>query len=397
MNQSWRALRAILVFGSTLSLGICAGSTGGNAQNPAVVVKTVGKPEIAIPWQNYNCPAPGGNVADTPTRAYRDGSGMIHMFGVNRQGMAFVGSSFHTLKQNCTPVYRSHENPDPSRFQYQEWVQPYAIQGNRIFALIHNEFHGLHNPDIRGACSNNRNSRGKQVACWYVSLQRGESTDGGYTFSSPEPPNNFLFGIPYRFEPDMIRAGFGSRTMIKSPLDGNYYAFIGGNPYKEAKARGSCLARSSDLRDWRFWTGRDFTGVFVNPYAVADLVPERHVCPQVFVNDIMSVVYDERHKVFVALTRKTFDGDMTFQYATSLDLVRWSEPSNLFSASEAGGLRIQYPSFIDPESAAPNFDITQGKLFLYYINWAETKRDGTIDIKKRDVMRVPVVFEPARN
>lgn len=377
-----------------LSSGVLS-SVDAEAQDSKIQVRISGAPEVAIPWDRFNCQF--GAVADTPSRAYRDAAGMIHFFGTNSKGMALVGSGFDTLKQDCNPVYRSHEKTDPSQFRHYEWVQPYAIDGNRIFALIHNEFRGLRVADIAPQCpTTNRKRNGKLLSCWYASIQRGESNDGGYTFTSPEPPANFLFGIPYRFAPDMIRAGFGSRTMIKSPVDGYYYAFIGSGPYKAQKARGSCLARSRDLKDWRFWTGRDYTGTFVNPYVqdADSFRPEDHICPEVFTNDIMSVVYNEPLKTFVALTRKVVGDVVTFHYTTSSDLVNWSPRRTLFDATKDRGVQIFYPSFIDPDSKAQNFDVTDGKLFLYYVSWPESKGNG-VNNKKNNIMRVPVTIEAA--
>jgi hypothetical protein len=301
-------------------------------------------------------------------------------------------------------------DPDPSHFNYKAWVIPYAIGGNYVYALVHNEYHGLRvsSPpsfDYRSICWAHLaagQKRGAQT-CWYTSSEAFASNDGGYRFApiNPGPPNHgFVFGIPYTFNTDMTRAGASTVTMIKSPVDGYYYSLVAAFPY-QAQQRGTCLARSIDLKTWNFWTGTDangnpvFNGTFMNPYTGTD-APENHVCPPVSTTQgtFMSLVYVRPLHQFVSVLVGAQGADegkiLVFRYITSPDLIHWSNPQTFFSQTDdnSQGLPIWYPSFIDPSSSSPNFDVTDGSLYLYYVKWPH----GFKDNPHRNVMRVPVVI-----
>lgn len=382
---------------------------------PAVVVTLAGTPHVAIPdsaFHQNTLPGKFFDANDVPPRAYRDASGLIHFFGNNSVNFAFTGTSFEpgALHQSTKTMYRYPLfDGDPSKFRYKEWIMPpYAISGNYIYALIHNELHAQAiNPSdpfyyLRVACEkNNPNASGQ--FCYYTSAQSGESRNGGFTFTSPAAPDNFLFGIPYKFDTKMGRVGIGVDTMIKNPNDGYYYALLWAFAYKDQK-QGTCVARSVNLSTWNFWTGKDWSGTFANPYTnqMTDEQAKTHTCVPVTGMTpatrgmLYSVIYDEKHHVFVAVIRsgitdpETDSSISAFSYITSPDLVHWSDAVQFFTQLDdnKSGLPIAYGSFIDTESAAPNFDVTDGSLYFYYVKWPSGLNDG----KNRDVMRVRVRF-----
>ena len=393
-----------------------------NTRASVISIKVTGTPEVFISSSQFVCQPPVGFASDDiPPRAYRDAAGTIHFFAVNAAGMAFTGPSFSQLKQDCTPIYVAPSDPAPSHFNFKAWVIPYAIGGNYIFALIHNEYHGLlvSSPpgfDYRSICRAHLaagQKRGAQT-CWYTSSEAFASNDGGYTFApiNPGPPDyGFVFGIPYTFNADMTRAGATTVAMIKSPVDGYYYSLVAAFPY-EAQQRGTCLARSIDLKTWNFWTGTDtngnpmFNGTFMNPYTGTD-VPGNHVCPPVSTTPgtFNSLVYVRPLRQFVSVIVSNERDDsvagagaqgvgggkfLVFRYITSPDLIHWSNPQTFFSQKDdnSQALQIWYPSFIDPNSSSANFDVTNGSLYLYYVKWP----NGAKDNRHRDVMRVPVLI-----
>jgi hypothetical protein len=167
------------------------------------------------------------------------------------------------------------------------------------------------------------------------------------------------------------------------------------------------LFRTSDLskpRSWKGWDGHDFTVSFPDPYREPVSDPRPHCvlikAKQGLGDTIMSLVRDEVTGLFVAITSTMgrpgtpFAREGTY-YATSRDLISWSELTLLMGAplpwthtceSETAE---SYPSLIDHAAPDRNFSTISDRpeLYLYY---TQSTFPGCGASKDRRLLRRPV-------
>ena len=142
-----------------------------------------GPPVAAFDTRKDSCEQ--DDIPDAAARAFRDYKGTIHLIASHSVTRAGLGLSLETAKHNCQVVYKSPHDGNIADYNDYTWLNAfYNIDGKRIVALGHMEYHGW---EHAGMCGSKTDSAG----CWYNVDTFNLSEDGGYHFARPQPPRNF--------------------------------------------------------------------------------------------------------------------------------------------------------------------------------------------------------------
>ena len=348
-----------------------------------------GEPEIVFDWSREACEE--HDIPDLSPRAFRDRDGQVHLIAGELKS---IGPDLDSQTHLCDGVIASDADPDPAKFNDDEMIgATYTEDGETIYALVHNEYHGWEHP---GQCTSN-----EAFDCWYNGVTLAISSDGGASFQHPlTPPGHLVASHPETYVIDSGPYGAFSPSSIVKGADDAYYAFIRvASP--EHEYTWSCLMRSDNLVDpdsWRFWDGDGFDGRFVNPYTDSFEKVEDHVCASVNSNNIgmnpTSLTYNKYLDQYMLLGDSSEGDTEGFYYSLSKDLVNWTPqrivfegppPGSELNPSETGYL---YTSFLDPESDSRSFDTVGKTAYIYYTRFNDTT-GGSGD---RDLMRIPIEF-----
>jgi hypothetical protein len=390
-------LVSIVAFGFVVKLSyeLLQGNRGVVSKLEPVAV--IGPEETVFDWTKEAC-APG-DIPDVPAHAFRDDKGAVHLLASSDTTREAVGPTLGQAKHRCRVVMRSAHDPDPSRYEYKEWIfGPYSTDGKTVYALVHDEYHGN---EVVGKCPS-----GVLLECWYNAITLARSDDSGGTFHHIQPPPRHLVAsIPYRYVPDAGRIGmFQPSNIVKKGR--HYYALASTTRYRLQES-GACLMRTDrldDPRSWRAWDGSDFRVEFANPYQLGD-EPGNHVCKPVSPGQIAdmtaSLTYNTyfgkyllvgNADLYIPGKRRTVSG---FFYSLSDDLLHWSERKLIKEVVLPQTYRcgdpdpVYYPSVLDPESKSRNFETTGRRAYIYFTRLHYKACEGTLD---RDLVRVPVEF-----
>jgi hypothetical protein len=154
---------------------------------PSGEVKIIGPEEIVFAWTRDRCDML--DIPDAPARAFRDADGKVQLLASHYVSRRMIGDTLNSVKHECDIIMNSNYDPDPSKFDYKEWINSlYTLDGNTIYALVHNEYQG-HTVDRWNAendffnlFSRNLNSR-QGYNNWYYQEWDGR----GYKFMSYNP------------------------------------------------------------------------------------------------------------------------------------------------------------------------------------------------------------------
>ena len=364
---------------------------------PDPVLKIVGNAEVVYQWSKDKCE--DLDIPDLPARAFRDAQGNVQLIASHLTVRRAIGPDLDHVKHDCTPVMQSDHIADPSKYDDNEWLaSPYTLDGQTIYALIHNEYHGH---EHSGMCPQH-----DYFPCWDNSITLAVSKAGGATYTEAhKPPAQLVARLPYQYKAGDGPDGYRSPSnIIKGPGD-YYYSFFNVSMVKTQK-QWVCLMRTNDLTDptsWRYWNGGSFDGQFIDPYLHPDAKPEDHLCPPLAMNEIgasmnESITYNTYLKryVLVGISADQINNRETwgFFYAFSDDLVHWTHRRLLVEvplpwtvANGGTDLSYLYPSLIDPSSASRNFETAGKTAFVYFTR--HNHGQGNLD---RDLIRVPVEF-----
>jgi hypothetical protein len=352
-------------------------------------IEITGEPEIVFDWSREACEE--HDIPDLPPRAFRDRDGQVHLIAGQLRS---IGPDLNNQIHLCDGVIPSHADPDPARFNDDEMAAAfYTEDGEIIYALVHNEYHGWEHP---GQCTSN-----EAFDCWYNAVTLAISSDGGASFQHPlTPPRHLVASYPETYVIDSGPSGAFSPTSIVKGADDAYYAIIRVTSSAD-EYMWSCLMRSDNLVDpdsWRFWDGGGFEGRFVNPYTDSFEKGEDHVCASVNSGNIgmnpSSLTYNEYLGQYMLLGDSSEGDTEGFYYSLSVDLVNWTPqrivfegppPGSELNPSQTGYL---YTSFLDPESDSRSFDTVGKTAYIYYTRFNDTT-GGSGD---RDLMRIPIEF-----
>lgn len=357
--------------------------------NPYMAI--VGPMEVVYDWSADRCA--GDDVPDMPLRPFVDAEGKIQANRSWPENRRFKGADLDSIRPLCDIILKSDLDRDPAHYNYKVWIQAlYTEDGKTIHAILHNE--------------HNCNDVGEDF-CWYQNMTYAVSTDGGATFQQPAPPDNYVAGLPYRFESGVGVYGLIGGSNIIKGKDGDYYMLALNKAYKEYEQH-TCLLRTDDLSNpssWRAWDGSGFNMRFVSPYVEADFQPKEHVCPAVDGNSYNlssmseSLIYNtylDRY-VVVSLGNGNIDGITVsgIYYSTSKDLIHW-EPKKLLVKINLGGQSgagspdgAGYAVLLDPDSATRNFETADQSAYIYFTQQKYTSGIASLDY---DLVRFPVEF-----
>ena len=367
---------------------------------PNPVLKITGAEEVVFDWTTDRCEAL--NLPDLPTRAFRGADGQVQLILSHFVNYRMIGPDLDHLQVDCHLLMGSQHDADPSRYADSEWIaSPYTEDGQTIYAVVHNEYHGWEHP---GQCSQGS----YYPPCWYNTLTLAVSKDGGQTYApAMPPPGHFVAGLPYQYERDGGPAGLRNSSNLIKGKDGYYYQYAN-VAYIASDNQGVCLMRAQNLADptsWRFWDGSGFNGQFVDSYLHPPANPDEHTCDALewenigaSLNDSISFNTYLGRYVLLGLSADQVGGREVwgFYYSFSDDLIHWTHRKLLaemvlpWTAARFDDVMYLYPSLLDPDSDSRNFETTDNTAYLYYTR--HNQGQGSLD---RDLIRVPVEFFPS--
>lgn len=326
------------------------------------------------------------DIPDSMARAFRDYTGTIHFVAASSDMFQSLGPNLESLQHSCQAAYHSANDTNPAHFNDQVWLSSFfTLDGKRVAALSHTEYHGWAIPGECNVQGNNQYS-----ACEYDSDTFHYSRDGGYQFLTPKVPGNFLAGIPYTYEIGNGPMGYSVDTNVVE-FHGWYYAVATawtwppncyGNtgPHRCLVPTGGAPLRTRDVFEpslWRGWNGKDFSVSFVDPYPGPVSHPEEHVyTPVPYMGFVNAINVYRCADVVVATLWDYWDNELGppgLYLTTSKDLVHWTKPSLVVTVAELskndpkGSWLYAYFSLIDPDAPDLNFAEIGDHPYLYYV------------------------------
>ena len=348
-----------------------------------------GSPETVFASAVDGCAA--WDIPDTPARAWRGADGMVRLVSGSEESRALVGPSLDDVRRACPVLYRGGGADDPGAHDDRAWIHATYVEGDRVTALAHVEYHGHLRP---GVCAST-----DYAACWRNAIVELRSDDGGRGFRR----TGTVAVLPYRYTGDEgRRSGYFNPSNILRRGD-FLYVFVFAEALG-AQRRGACLLRrpvDGGPADWRAWDGRGFGVRFADPDAAVVDDPARHVCMPLagLASTISSVVESTARGGFLAVTAATLrDTDGVpragVYSTTSPDLLRWSRPRLLWEVPLlwrrdcAAPAAYAYPALLDADSPSANLETVDDRFWLYLVRMPLD--DGCRAGRSRDLIRVPV-------
>ncbi|WP_279478813.1 hypothetical protein [Aureimonas sp. SK2] len=334
------------------------------------------------------------DIPDTPSRAFRDAAGTIHLFQSHHRARPLRGPDFASLSHPCAVAFEGGGRDDPASFDNRSWIaSTFSPDGRTVHAIVHDEYRG----HLAGVCGPD-----EAEACWYNTLTAAVSTDGGASFRAAE--TRLVAALPRRAaETRGGHAGLFEPTNIVAVQGG--FAMMANVVAPPPQRSGNCLLRTDDLADasrWRAWSQGAFRTRFADPYA-RELDPGAHLCDPIDPASLpWPVTSLTRHRAsgqWIA-TMKGRRADAAgvertgVYYATSPDLLQWRGPALLLEAPLMGSgtpcapeRPIGYPALIDPASPDRNFAEVGDHPALTFVR---ARLDGCEIGPDRDIVMVPV-------
>jgi hypothetical protein len=323
------------------------------------------------------------DIPDAAARAFRDYQGTVHLIASHSITRAGLGPSLEAAKHNCQIVHKSPHDGNIADYNDYTWLNAfYNIDGKRIVALGHMEFHGWEH----GMCALKTDT----ITCWYNVDTFNMSDDGGYHFARPKPPTNYFLSLPYKYEVNQGPEGYSVDANIVKVGEW-YYDFVSGWPWPPncgtGKGQkpclvpgGTCPIRASNILDpssWRGWDGKDFAVAFADPYRGTVAKPPAHVCALVpNIEFATGINYHQVSHQFIATQYSSVEtayGPAGVYFTTSSDFVHWSKPAlamtlnQMLKREPEGNWSYQYFSLIDPKSTDSSFMTITDTPYLYYV------------------------------
>ena len=379
MRPWFAAAAALWLFGTA------AWAKPGSEPGPALRLDVTGPAVDALPGPR--CDAT--DIPDTPARAIRLSDGTVQLYDTWSRNRVDSGPSLLRVRRQCAVVLTGAGRDDPAAYDDAAWIAaPWTPDGHTIWAVVHNEFHGQKRPKL---CPS-----GRYMDCWFNALTEAVSRDGGRTFERA-PGDALVAALPYRYDQVGIgHHGYFNPSNIVT-FEGAQYMFAFATR-AGAQRPGNCLLRTAavgDARAWRGWDGAAFGASFIDPYTEAG-VPEKHVCAPVGPGQlrwpVTSLVRHGADGVFIASMQDGERGGGVF-YATSRDLLHWSDPALLMPATGLGTWTCAdpapaaYPSLLDPGSGDRNFETVGATATLFMTRFVVKDCRTSMD---RELVRWPV-------
>lgn len=360
------------------------------------MLEVIGPEEVVFEWADDQCEPE--HIPDIAARAIRDANDRVQLTIGHYVNYRMIGLSLDELTVDCTPLLVSDFDADPAQFNDSAWLGGlHTTDGETIYAIVHNEYRGdTHDAARPGQCPSS-----DRFTCLDTSHTLYVSRDGGDSYEPIRPPPGHLVAsLPYVFDDEGLPTGLRQPSNLVDGRDGFVYLFSNVSDYPN-QDQWVCAMRTDDLEDpasWRYWTGTDFTGRFVNPYLVEADGTEKCAplaLPELDVTLQESVVYDEVLGRFVMIGSSQEPGTgerWGVYFSTSEDLIEWTPrqlvlelPSYPSVTDPEVDFFYAYASLIDPDSPSRNFDTSDGTAYVYITRF----NAGTSSLD-RDLVRWPV-------
>ncbi|MBB5342065.1 hypothetical protein HDF10_000015 [Edaphobacter lichenicola] len=323
------------------------------------------------------------DIPDAAARAFRDYKGTIHLIASHYVTRAGLGATLETVKHNCQVVYQTPHDGNIADYNDYTWLNAfYNVDGKRVVALGHMEYHGWEH----GQCAGKTDT----FTCWYNMQTFNLSEDGGYHFARPKPPANYLLSLPYKYQVNQGPEGCSVDANIVK-VGGWYYDALNGWTWPPncgdgkglrpcLNPGGSCPIRTVNIQDassWRGWDGKGFNVVFADPYRGPVANPAAHLCVSVPNIEFLSGFnYYEAAHLFIGTQFtpvETAYGPPGVYFTTTPDFVHWSKPALALTMNQMlrrepeGSWSYAYFSLIDPRSTDSSFMTITDTPYLYYV------------------------------
>jgi len=351
---------------------------------------------VVYDWSKEHCRE--WDVPDAPLRAFRSATGDVVAFASSDENEMYEGHSLNDIRQTCHSSLPSQENADPSQYSGSRFITAtWTDDGRRVFALIHNEYH---------ADRFHRCAFSSSMACWYTTIIAASSKDSGKSFSVSTPPE-IVAGVPYRQEVEQgrHRGFFNPSNIVRA---GQYWYMLTDTTGLGSQKPGLCLFRTADIQDptsWRGYDGAGFTARGIDAYR-QDPAQYTPCKPVDNLSTIGSISLHRPSGRFLAVLQgpdtDRKDGQIAFSWSD--DLIHWEKPRNLLAISDMSSkncsddLRYGYPSVLDPDSPARNFDVIGDTpmLFLTRFHVSDCAMTSNRDLLKIGLEILPHVDQSAR-
>ncbi|WP_416357292.1 hypothetical protein ACLNGM_03985 [Aureimonas phyllosphaerae] len=376
----------------TLAAGLVAGALPAGADGLPALRITASPGEERLLFDHGRDACETWDIPDTPTRAFRDASGTIHVFQSHHRARALAGPDFASLRHSCRVAFEGAGRDDPASFENRGWIaSTFTPDGRTVHAVVHDEYRGHET----GACE-----PGEADACWYNTLTAAVSHDGGATFRPSEP--RLVAALPLRAEDTRgHRAGFFEPTNIVAVTDG--FAMMANVVSPAPRRSGNCLLRTDDLADasrWRGWSDGAYRVRFEDPYRADPAGPLCDpIAPAALPWPVTSLTRHEASGLWIATMkgRRADAGGVERTgvfVSTSSDLLHWQGPALLLEAPLMGSgtpcapdRPIGYPALIDPASSDRNFSTVGDRPLLTFVR---ARLDGCAVGPDRDIVALSV-------
>lgn len=332
---------------------------------------------------------------DSPVRTFVDSDSLVHLVTADQNGTAwqwtgsraqFAGSPTAATRPtlDCTPVMSGlgsgYPNVAPSLFNQKSFLQSLHFDpvAGRVYGLAHTDYWG--NRDASNTTCHDQGVADGKPYCWYAAVTLWSALASGthVTFARVAAPPNHVAVHPFAKYPGDAQSptapgwiGPGTPSNIVRGFgpdgrpDGNHYVFVFVSRGFGGQERGACLYRTKDPgspSSYVGFGGTDFDVPSQNPFTTAPAVPCARVAPDLFVDEVRSLVRYEPLGVYVAF----FQAGTVFSYASSIDLVHWSPRKPLLDVASGVGGGV-YPSIVDHDADGVSDVIGEGpNVFLYY-------------------------------
>ncbi|MFC1727588.1 LamG-like jellyroll fold domain-containing protein [Patescibacteria group bacterium] len=331
--------------------------------------------EVIFDWNTQRCN--DSDIPDSPVRAFIDDSGNVQFIGSFYQTRRFIGDNLTDVNHECEMIFRSHVNADPEMYDDYEWIRAlYTFDGQTIYGLDHNEYHGYAHSNCYQQDLNN---------CWWNSVNLIKSTDSGQSYSHLPAPSHNIINSPVEFNPNNTQGNVGyfhpSNIIEKN---GYYYSLL--EVHNPPQPQKTCLMRTTqagmdDPQSWRLWDGVGFsadvgktncTGLVNKPYST----------------HLSYNTYFEKYL--------TFDCNWNTRqchYALSDDLINWSQTQVL--PLPVGFDPCAYGTLVQPGVEGRNFEQTGRSPWLYYVQCDDNSCSPGCGTVSQDLRRSRLRFNKA--
>jgi hypothetical protein len=348
------------------------------------------------------------DIPDIGARAIKDSLGRTQLIVSHYNTRREIGTTLDNVTHNCNVVLFSDTDPDPGDYNYQEWLHSiYTPDGQNVFGFVHNEYHGW---DFYEECAALIGTPDIQK-CWYNGVTLAKSTNAGESYTQAASPGHLIASVPYQFAPLQGPYGIYRPSNIHLRPDGYFYMLVIAEPHG-AQEQGICAMRTKNLASptsWRAWDGQAYSVRFINPYVETSEDPADHVCePVSSANsgplrgfELNSLTYNTYYDKWMAVGQTVKNNIPGFYFATSDDLIHWSEPIRLMEGelphvSHVCGDPdpVRDGAVLDPASPGRNFEYADQTVNLYFtrFNYFYPGGGGCSMTLDRDLIKYPIQF-----